>query len=44
MTPLLTAGCGADATCTSHEYPVLQVNGPGSACQEKGTDPSPSKS
>jgi hypothetical protein len=40
-TTLLAAGCGSDAICGSDDYPVIQINGPGSACQSKGTDPSP---
>ena len=38
---LSTSGCGADAICGSDSYPVIQVGGPGSACQVEGSDPRP---
>lgn len=40
-TALFAAGCGSDAVCGSGDYPVIQVGGPGSACQREGVDPSP---
>jgi hypothetical protein len=38
MSTTLVGGC-SDAICGSDEYPVLQINGPGSACQEKDAEP-----